>query len=112
MTSITRRTVLGALLAAPLAAVASKSKANTSVHTMVIEDSQFKPSHLTVKSDDTVVFVNRDGVSHSVESVRSMFSTGTIRSGQQRTISMKGLGEFTIRSGTDHSIRGHIKVVR
>ena len=49
--------------------------------TIIIQDMKFNPAALTAHKGDTVVFINKDLVSHDVTDVKKEFYSDTIRAG-------------------------------
>jgi plastocyanin len=70
--------VAGLVVAAAWLAVATPARAET--RTIVIEGMQFAPVTATVKRGDTVVWVNRDFVPHTVTAAKR-FDSGPIVAG-------------------------------
>jgi plastocyanin len=63
-------------------------------HTVTIDASRFQPDVLTVKAGDTVVWVNKDIVTHTATSQAGDFDSGPIVPGKSWKYRLKQTGEF------------------
>lgn len=89
-----RMRVLAVLLAASLASFAATSEAAGATHDVQIDGFAFKPSTLTVKQGDTVVWHNADPVPHTVTSKTGGFASGSIAAGASYRLVPKKKGRF------------------
>ena len=62
-----------------VAAVANSAAAAS--HTVLIEGMKFSPDKLLVKKGDTVVWLNRDIVPHTVTDKKKSFDSGVVNAG-------------------------------
>lgn len=86
--TITRRALLTATVATPLAAMVA-TRASAATHTVTIQNFSFNPASLTVAPGDTVTFTNADGAPHTATSAQDgVFDTGRLRSGQSATVTI------------------------
>jgi plastocyanin len=88
-----RATVLaamGLILCAMVAAAAQHSKPK--VHTVTMQGNGFHPEVLTVKSGDTIVWVNKDLVPHTATS--DSFDSQTIAAGKSWRTTFHAKGDF------------------
>ena len=64
-------------------------------HTVTIDGSSFKPSALTIKAGDTVMWVNKDIVSHTATSTAPKgFESGALETGKSWKHTFKAKGDF------------------
>jgi plastocyanin len=63
-------------------------------HTVVMEGNRFVPEVLTVKSGDTIVWVNKDVVAHTATSSVAKFDSGLIDAGKSWRYTVREKGEF------------------
>ncbi|HJU24397.1 MAG TPA: cupredoxin family copper-binding protein [Casimicrobiaceae bacterium] len=90
-----RMRVAALLVAASLALIAATSEAaGATDHTVHIDGFAFKPSTLTVKQGDTVVWHNTDPVPHTVTSKSGGFDSGSIDAGATYRLVAKKKGRF------------------
>jgi plastocyanin len=73
---------------------AGAASAAPRVHTVLIEGMRYQPEGLTVAAGDTVVWVNRDMVPHTVTSASGRFESNEIASGKTWTYTVRATGEF------------------
>jgi plastocyanin len=83
--------LLGGLAAAAPAASAAAAAAAT--HTVVIDGMQFQPARLAVRRGESVTWVNRDLVEHTVTAAPTLDS-GKIAPGQSWTIRASKAGTY------------------
>jgi plastocyanin len=93
---INRHTLPAAVLAVLLASVGqaavAPSKART--HTVIIEGTRFQPESLTVRTGDTIVWVNKDLFPHTATATNSSFNSQVIAAGASWKYIAKKKGEF------------------
>ena len=82
--------LLIALVTVPLVA-AGKAK----THKVMMEGNRFVPEVLTVKSGDTIVWVNRDVVAHTATSAAAKFDSGFIDVGKSWKQTVRTKGDFS-----------------
>jgi plastocyanin len=87
---------------------ADRSKAVT--HTVTIDASRFEPRVLIVKAGDTVMWVNKDIISHTATSQRAGFGSGEIAPGGSWTYRPKQAGEFAYICTFHPTMTGTIRV--
>jgi plastocyanin len=63
-------------------------------HTVTIDGSQFSPAQLTVKTGDTVVWVNKDILAHTATSTEGGFDSKVIQPGKSWKLVLKKKGNF------------------
>ena len=91
-----RRSIL-LVIAATLILVAfsvAASSSKTKTHTVMMEGNKFVPAVLTVKSGDTVVWVNKDVVAHTATSTAAKFDSQLIDVGKSWKHTVRKKGEF------------------
>ena len=79
---------LSALLAAGAAQAAGKS------HTVRIEGMKFVPERLEVAAGDSVTFVNKDFVPHTVTAQKQRVESGEIQGNKRWTLKLRRKGEI------------------
>tara|TARA_R110000850_G_scaffold39165_1_gene101848 strand:+ start:240 stop:587 length:348 start_codon:yes stop_codon:yes gene_type:complete len=85
---ITRRSLLTASIAAPLAA-ALATRARAATHTVMIRNFAYIPASLRVAPGDTVTFTNADRAPHTATSSQDgVFDTGRLNQGQSATVTI------------------------
>ena len=75
-----------------LGAPAARTKPTT--HTVTIDASSFAPDVLTIKTGDSVVWVNKDFFPHTATSQAGGFDSGSIASGKSWKYTAAKKGEF------------------
>ena len=93
-TSINRRSFVSSVIAAVAAVTLGptgirSARANGTDHTVEINGFVFTPDTLTVKSGDTVTWVNRDIVSHTATALDDSWDTGEILTDESQSIVVK-----------------------
>jgi plastocyanin len=84
---------LGLLLSA-LACGRSPAAPPPVVHTVTIEMMRFTPETLTVRTGDTVVWVNKDMFPHTATAAGGGFDSGSIASGESWSQRLTSAGEY------------------
>lgn|SRR5687768_105831 len=74
--------------------VASGTPAESQTHTVIIEGLRFQPERLTVARGDTIVWINKDLVPHTVTSEAGPFDSQTIAAEKSWTFTATTQGEF------------------
>ena len=83
------------LIACCAASVAAQRGRKPVTHTVTIDRSAFQPATLTIKPGDTVVWVNKDIVSHTATSATpKVFESGTIDTGKSWKKVFTAKGDF------------------
>jgi plastocyanin len=78
-------------------------------HTVTINDFDYEPSEITVKSGDSITFVNQGSFPRSATS-NGVFNTEVIASGESATITLYELGTFDFLSTTHAAMTGTVTV--
>lgn len=73
---------------------AGAANAAPQVHTVLIEGMRYQPEGLTVRTGDTVVWINRDMVPHTATSSSGRFDSNEIAPGKSWTHTVRATGEF------------------
>jgi plastocyanin len=85
-----------ALVAGLLACNAGAEAARKPVtHTVTIDAARFSPADLTVKTGDTIVWVNRDLLAHTATSRDGGFDSQVIQPGKSWRFVAKRKGDFS-----------------
>ena len=84
-----------AVLVCCAASVAAQRARKPVTHTVTIDGSSFKPATLTIKAGDTVMWVNKDIVSHTATSRAGKgFESGALATGKSWKHTFKAKGDF------------------
>ena len=81
---------LAILAAVSVAGAGAKGK----THTVLMEGNKFVPATLTVKSGDTIVWVNKDVVAHTATSAAAKFDSQLIDAGESWKYTVRKKGDF------------------
>jgi len=108
------------ILVAALALLACSSSVGTALrvgrpvtHTVAIEGMQFTPTRLTIRSGDSVVWVNKDIVAHTATtpaSAKRPFDSGMIAVGQSWERSFTASGHYDYICTYHPTMKGVIEV--
>jgi plastocyanin len=79
-------------------------------HTVSIDGSSFSPATLTIRSGDSVVWVNKDIIPHTATSERGRFDSGTLETGKSWTYAAKATGEFPYVCLFHPTMKGTLRV--
>ena len=95
----------------PLAATFAKADGQATNHNIWINDFAFTPANLTIKTGDTVTWINQDNTEHSAwESSTNAFDTGLLSTGQSATLTFASVGSFNYRCRPHGNMRGSITI--
>jgi plastocyanin len=75
-------------------AVSLGSQTKPQIHTVTIEAMRFQPEVLSVASGDTIVWVNKDLVSHTATSVAGSFDSKDIQADKSWSYTTRTKGDF------------------
>ena len=75
-------------------AVSLGSQTKPQTHTVTIEGMRFRPEVLSVASGDTIVWVNKDLVPHTVTSVAGSFDSKDIQADKSWSYTIRTKGDF------------------
>ena len=106
--SAARVTLLGALLVAGALVVASA--AQTSTHTVTMENIQFNPRELTVHLGDRIVWVNKDLVPHTATANDKSFDSGSVAADASWSYVAKKKGEYPYTCTFHPTMKGKLTV--
>jgi plastocyanin len=105
-----RRTTLAIALSlivcTALSAVAARSQPKT--HTVIMETMEFRPKMLTVRSGDSIVWVNKDLVPHTATNDR--FDSKTIPAGKSWKYTILTKGDFPYGCTFHPTMRATLRV--
>ncbi|HEY6138508.1 MAG TPA: cupredoxin family copper-binding protein [Thermoanaerobaculia bacterium] len=97
------------LLACSAAAAATKHR-KPRTHTVVMEAMEFRPATLTVRSGDTIVWVNKDIVEHTATSATAGFDSKMIRPGQSWKYTIRARGDVAYGCTYHPTMTGTLRV--
>lgn len=115
MTTFTRRSILKASLAAPLAAAAATTvnaagHAAHETHEVAIEGFKFVPADLTIAEGDTVRFTNKDSAPHTATADNGAFDTKRLNRGQSAALKFPSKGKFSYFCEFHPNMKGSITI--
>ena len=99
---------LSLLVCSAVAAATKHRKPKT--HTVVMEAMVFRPAALTVRSGDTIVWVNKDIVEHTATSAAAGFDSKMIRPGQSWKHTVRSKGNFAVLCSYHPAMTGTLQV--
>ena len=76
------------------AGFAARGSSEPKTHTVTIEEMRFQPERLTVARGDTIVWVNKDLVPHTVTSEAGRFDSQTIQTEKSWKLTASKEGDF------------------
>ena len=91
----------------PDAAAAARRPAT---HTIVIEAMRFQPDTLTIEAGDTVVWENKDLVSHTATSKAGGFDSQLIEAGKSWQFTSAATGEFGYVCDYHPTMKGRLRI--
>lgn len=77
---------------------------------VTIQNMSFSPSSMTIKTGDTVTWTDLDSVSHTSTADDNSFDTGTLSTGQSKTITFSKAGTYTYHCTIHPGMKGTIVV--
>ena len=83
---------------------------NPGINTISIKNLVFNPSTLTVTNGTTVIWINNDGIDHTVTAEGGLFNSGTLGNGQNFTYTFSIPGTYNYSCSIHPSMRGTIIV--
>ena len=92
-----------------LGAAAADAPAPTT-HTVTISGTRFHPKVLTVKTGDSIVWVNKDLFPHTATSRAGGFDSREIGAGRSWTYTARATGEFPYRCTLHPTMRAILRV--
>jgi plastocyanin len=99
---------LSLLVCSAVAAATKHRKPKT--HTVVMEAMVFRPAALTVRSGDTIVWVNKDIVEHTATSAAAGFDSKMIRPGKSWKHTVRRKGNFAVLCSYHPAMTGTLQV--
>lgn len=83
---------------------------NSGTNTISIKNLVFNPSALTVTNGTTVIWINNDGVDHTVIAEGGLFNSGLLGNGQNFTYTFSIPGTYNYSCSIHPNMRGTIIV--
>jgi plastocyanin len=96
--------------ATPTPSAAAGWTSQTAATTVVIEDFAFSPANATFRVGQTVTVTNKDSAPHTWTSSEGGFDTGTLKSGESGTVTLKKAGTFKVVCTFHPSMTGTVTV--
>ena len=98
-----------------LSSVAGARKQRT--RTVVIQNFNFKPAHITIKRGTKVIWINKDSVQHSVQHTATAnngrsFDSGLLRKGQRYSHTFKRAGKKPYHCEPHPHMKGSVTLKR
>jgi plastocyanin len=97
-------------VAALVVGAAPATSSSTATHTVQIKRSAFQPATLTIKTGDTVRWVNSDTQNHQVVSNNGSFVSPILGPGRTYSHTFNASGTYRYHDGLNAALRGVIKV--
>ncbi len=88
----------------------SNSNTNTPPNTVVMMNTAFSPTSLTVSKGTTITWKNNDGFDHTSTSDTGVWDTGTIPGGSGKTTAFPNAGTFKYHCAIHAGMNGTITV--
>jgi plastocyanin len=79
-------------------------------HTVTIDATSFTPATLTVRSGDTVIWLNKDIIPHTATSEPGKFDSGTLPSGESWRFTTGAKGEYPYICSFHPTMKGTLRV--
>lgn len=109
MTLFTRRRFIASTLATTLAGQAL-ADGHSKSHTVVIKGHAFTPATLTIKSGETVTFINEDAAPHTATATNKSFDTKRLNKGASASLTFSNPGSFDYFCKFHRKMKGRITV--
>ncbi len=105
---VRRATLAIALSLIVCTAVSAAARSHAKTHTVIMETMEFRPKMLTVKSGDTIVWVNKDLVPHTATT--DSFDSMTIPAGKSWKYTTRTKGDFPYGCTFHPTMRATLRV--
>jgi len=79
-------------------------------HTIAVEGMKFIPETVTVKVNDTIIWVNKDFFSHTATAEKKRFDSGEIKAGESWKYVVKSKGSFIYVCTLHPTMKGYLIV--
>lgn len=99
------------IFAAPLVGLA-KRHVSSSKHTVIIENMAFTPNEIEIRKGDTIVWINKDLVPHTVTSTKGEFESGSISPNQHWSNRIKSSENLDYRCSFHQNMTAKIKIIK
>jgi plastocyanin len=98
------------VLSSGISAAEEQQAANSTAHTVVIENMQYNPPELRVHRGERIVWVNKDLFPHTVSAASHAFDSGSIAAGSSWTYVASKAGEYAYGCTFHPTMKGILKV--
>lgn len=90
----------------------ARSAPAKTTHTVTIDAFQFQPEEVRIRRGQSVIFVNKDAVPHTVTPGKDahFLKTGIVKGGEQRTVLFESAGVQDYSCDFHPSMRGRVVV--
>jgi plastocyanin len=112
-----RRLVIAAVLGLAVAglfptvrAMAAEQRPQPRQHTVTIDATSYSPKTLTVRAGDTIVWVNKDLLTHTVTAKTGRFDSGDIATGKSWTYTVEAEGLFAYVCTYHPTMKGTLRI--
>jgi plastocyanin len=95
---------------APRAAADARPAAQAKSHTITMEAVQFQPDVLTIKTGDSVVWVNKDPFPHTATSKNGLFDSKQIQPQKSFKLKLVKKGEYEYVCALHPTMKARLKV--
>ncbi len=89
---------------------AARAAPKSATHTIVIQAMRFEPQELTVRTGDTIVWVNHDPFPHTVTAVGKQFDSHEIAAGASWKFTARYAGVFAYACSLHPNMPGTLRV--
>jgi len=86
------------------------ANSNPRTHTVEIKNFAFMPADLTISVGDTVVWVNKDNVVHTVTASNGEFDSSLLRTDKEFSHTFNKIGSYAYICTPHPSMKGSVKV--
>jgi plastocyanin len=100
----------GALAAAGGTGAALGRERKPVVHTVTIEAARYEPGRLSIRAGDTVVWVNKDYIPHTVTAAAGRFDSKMLAAGASWRHTLKAKGAFAYACTFHPTMTGTVEV--
>ena len=87
-----------------------KSSDNPSANEVYIENMAFTPGTITISLNSTVIWMNKDGMAHTVTSITGLFDSGSMADGETFSHTFTTAGTYSYKCSFHSSMVGTVIV--
>jgi len=94
----------------PAPSPSSSPSYSQAANEVYIQNMSFSPASLTVKTNTTVKWTNKDGTAHTVTSTTGIFNSGNMNGGETYSYTFNSAGTYTYKCTIHSGMTGTITV--